>query len=290
MLSVKFHCLIVLHVVFTGVLAGSASTFEANPHKGWDDLCAFEAKAYQMSEDFGTEPRYDCILQHYYYIPCPTYSWFWAYSGWTPGDMVGACFRMGDQGTGGFDMCDPYICTSIGGFRFLDFAGYGTVYPGLFTVEVDFYVSDGKNVPVCHLWNSGPVESGYGWNYLTIDYPYVDIHECFGYECPYPTIVATMTMVGTEGIYPAMGFDNVSKPAGTGCEMHDYGCTPALYPRKPQGSAGTSVHSGYIGGYPFQHWPPLAFPDGKHATDPSGPVWYGYSELAWRLYVICWGP
>jgi hypothetical protein len=271
------------------ILVASVLAFDVEPHKSWDDLCTFEAKAYQMRDDFGAEPVYDCVLQYYYYIPCPTYSWFWAYSGWSPGDIVGASFRIGDEGTGGFDICDPYICTAVEGIRVLDFAGYGTVYPGLFTMELDFYVSDGENAPVCHLWNSGPVETGFGWNYLEID-PYIDIHECVGYECPYPTIVTTMTMTGPEGTYPAIGFDNVSTPAETGCEMHDYGCMPALYPRKPQGSAGTSVHSGYVGVYPFQYWPPIAFPDGKHAADPSGSVWYGYAELAWRLYAHCYSP
>ena len=34
-----------------------------------------EKQAYQMRDDFGTERLYDGALQ-YYYIPCPTYSWF----------------------------------------------------------------------------------------------------------------------------------------------------------------------------------------------------------------------
>ena len=50
---------------------------------------ALEKKAYQMKEDFGTEPVYDGWINYYYYIPCPTYSWFWAYTGWDPGDVVG---------------------------------------------------------------------------------------------------------------------------------------------------------------------------------------------------------
>ena len=60
-----------------------------------------ESKAYQLREDFGTEPTYDGALQYYYYIPCPTYSWFWAFTGWAVGDMIGVCFTIGDQGTGG---------------------------------------------------------------------------------------------------------------------------------------------------------------------------------------------
>jgi hypothetical protein len=98
-----------------------------------------EKKAYQMRDDFGTDPLYDCTLNYYYYIPCPTYSWFWAYSGWDPGDIIGMYFTLGDQGTGGAPPCDPLNCQQIEQFRWLDFAGYGTVYPGLFTIEVDVW-------------------------------------------------------------------------------------------------------------------------------------------------------
>ncbi len=87
--------------------------------------------------------------------------------------------------------------------------------------------------------------------------------------------------------YPALGFDNVSTPAETGCEMRDRGSIPAVYPRKPAGSKGTAVHSGYIGTYLFEHWPPVPFPDGKHTGDPASPAWYGDAELAWKLYIRC---
>ncbi len=83
----------------------------------------FEKKAYQMRDDFGTEPLYDWALQYYYYIPCPTYSWFWAYSGFAPGDIVGAWYTIGDAGTGGYDPCDPEQCMVLEQFRVLDFAG-----------------------------------------------------------------------------------------------------------------------------------------------------------------------
>ena len=59
-----------------------------------------EKKAYQMREDFGMAPEYDGALQYYYYIPCPTYSWFWAFTGWVPGEVIGMGFAIGSQGTG----------------------------------------------------------------------------------------------------------------------------------------------------------------------------------------------
>jgi hypothetical protein len=57
---------------------------------------ALEKKAYQMRDDFGTEPLYDVYLSYYYYIPSPTYSWFWAWSGWSQGDVIAECFTIGD--------------------------------------------------------------------------------------------------------------------------------------------------------------------------------------------------
>ena len=49
------------------------------------------------------------------------------------------------------------------------------------------------------------------------------------------------------------------------------------------------VHSGYVGSYPFQYWPPLPLPDG--ATYDSGlGQQYGFVEAAWRIYFICGGP
>jgi hypothetical protein len=196
---------------------------------------------------------------------------------------------MGEQGTGGFYACDARQCSQGERIRVLDFAGYGTVYPGLFTIEMNAYASDGDGAPTCHLWSSGPLETHFGWNYFEIDPP-IDIHKCVEYQCPYPTFVLTMWMIGTCGTYPAVGFDNVSTLAETGCEMHDRGSMPALYPRKPEGWSGASVHSGYVGRYHFESWPPAPLPDGKHAVDPSGATWYGFAELAWRIYTICSGP
>jgi hypothetical protein len=250
---------------------------------------ALEKKAYQMRDDFGTEPLYDCTLNYYYYIPCPTYSWFWAFTGWTPGEIIGVCYNIGDQGTGGADPCDPYICHELEQFRILDFAGYGTVYPGLFTVEFDVYCASeeccGSQSPYVHLWNSGPHETAYGWNYFQPNHP-LPFTTCwspdnFG-------IVLTATHTGTQGTYPAWGFDNISIARQTGCAMHDYGCLPAIYPRASCGGPDPKVHSGYVGTYPFEYWPPLMFCDGGDTTPDC--TRFGGIELAWKIYLICSGP
>ena len=56
---------------------------------------ALDKQAYLMREDYSTEPLSECAL-HYYYIPCLTYSWFWAYTGWDRYDIVGAWYEIGD--------------------------------------------------------------------------------------------------------------------------------------------------------------------------------------------------
>jgi hypothetical protein len=248
---------------------------------------AMEKKAYQMREDFGTEPLYDCVLNYYYYIPCPTYSWFWSFTGWTPGEIIGECFNIGDQGTGGWPACDPALCHQIEQIRVLDFAGYGTVYPGLFTIEFDLYCAPeeccGPAAPVTHLWNSGPLETHYAWNYFVIDPP-VCVTNCNPMG---PSVVLTATMTGTDGGYPAWGMDNISTSVETGCVLHDLGCLPAAYPRAWCGGMDPKVHGGYIGFYPFQYWPPLCFCDGRDTTPNCTD--YGCIELAWRLYIICGG-
>jgi len=249
---------------------------------------ALEKKAYQMREDFGTEPLYDTALNYYYYVPCPTYSWFWSFTGWTPGEIIGTCFNIGDEGTGGWAIADPLNCHEIEAFRILDFAGYGTVYPGLFTVEFDIYCAPeeccGPTAPTVHLWNSGPVETGYAWNTFLVDPP-LCVTACNPMG---PSVVLTATHTGPEGTYPGWGFDNISTAIETGCIMHDYGCLPAAYPRVACGYGTPMVHSGYIGTFPFEYWPPLCFLDGRDTT-PDGSQ-FGCIDLAWRIYIICGGP
>lgn len=84
-----------------------------------------ESKAYGFREDFGMEPLDGCALNYYYYIPCPTYSWFWSQYGFEIGDIVGAWFQVGDISMFGWEPCDPEGCHTLEMFRVLDFSGYG---------------------------------------------------------------------------------------------------------------------------------------------------------------------
>jgi hypothetical protein len=251
--------------------------------------CAFglEKQAYQIRNDFGTESLYDCTLEYYYYIPCPTYSWFWSYTGWTPGDIVGTFFTMGDISMGGGG-CDPDNCMDLEIIQFLDFAGYGTVYPGLFTVEFDIYCSDDMGCPVGpSIWNSGPFESGFAWNYVFVDPPF-SICDCVVQADPpsNPRILVTATHTGTDGTYPAWGFDNISTAVAEDCPMVEDGGLQALYPR-PYTSHYPTIHSGYYGPG-FAYCPPLWIADGADTTPDASQ--FGFIELAWRIYVICSGP
>jgi hypothetical protein len=207
------------------------------------------------------------------------------------GEVIGEMFTVGDpsmgrEGSG----CPPYLncqrCCDHGleRFRVLDFAGYGTIYPGLFTVNFNIWCSDANGCPVGpSLWASGPTEfCTAGWNYIAVT-PLLDLGNCYtqlqsNLKC-YPRFLITATHTGISANYPAWGFDNVSTPLGLSCAMHDNGCCPALYPR-PQVSHYPAIHSGDYG-VAFEHCPPQWFTDG---ADSVGNV-YGFIELAWRVYV-----
>jgi hypothetical protein len=263
----------------------TAYPVEPRSHKMWEDVHPFEIKPYKMQEDYSLEPLYDCALQYYYYIPCPTYSWFWGVYGWKPGDILGASFRIGDTGTGGCDPCDPWCCTALEYIRILDLAGYGSIYPGIFTIEMDVWCSDASMNPFKHIWNSGPLETGFGWNYIeTPGLHGLPIVDCYDSDLEYPSIIVTMTCTGTNGVYPMVGFDNVGTAVRTGCQMHDSGCLPVQYPRDAAGNAAPSVRSGYVGRYCFEHWPPLGIPDGDHARQQAM-SFNGFAEVAWRIYL-----
>jgi hypothetical protein len=279
-------------VVVTIVLAYPSSGLptESRPHEIWDDYKDFEVKACRMREDFGSEPLYDCVLQYYYHIPCPTYSWFWAYYGWEPGDILSTSFRLSDQGTGGYDVCDPIICTGLDQIRILDFAGYGTIYPGLFTIEMSVYCSDASPYPGYSLWRSGPLETHFGWNYFDVNDPDgrpLSVAGCF--DGVATSFAVTMHMVGSEGVYPMVGFDNIGTALEVACELHDRGCMPAVYPRDWAGGEEPRVHSGYVGQSRFQYWPPLGMPDGT-CVSPGSVCERGFVEAAWRIYMACWSP
>ena len=245
--------------------------------------------AYQMREDFGAEPLYGCRLQYYYYIPCPTDSWFWAFTGVITNETVGAFFDISDPSTGIGVACDPEACHTLETVSIVDFAGYGTMYPGLFTIEMDIYCSDERGCPVgAPLWTSGPLETHRGWNYFDI-VPSLCLTSCSAVPGPPPSaprVVVTATHTGSFGCYPAWGFDNISTNLEMGCVMHDIGCLPALYPR-PAASHYGAVHSGYYGTN-FAYCPPLWFIDGRDTTLDGSQ--FGYIELLWTLYLSCSGP
>ena len=258
-----------------------------------------ERKAFQIKEDFGTAPLYDCALQYYYYSPCPTYSWFWAFTGWAPGDIIGTMFTIGDASTGGWATCDGSLCQTLEQIRILDFAGYGTIYPGQFSVEFDVWCANDAGCPVGgSLWNSGQLDTHFGWNYFVVDPP-LCLTSCTTVPGPpprEPRILVTATITGTDGISPAFGLDNISTAIAQGCILHGVGCMPALYPR-PYVSHYPAIHSGYYG-VNFQYCPPLNFCDGRDTTcvaslcmpDGSNGQQFGFIELAWRIYVVCEGP
>jgi len=250
---------------------------------------ALESKAFQMRGDFGMEPLSDCQLNYYYYTPCPTYSWFWAFSGWEYGDVVGAWFKVGDLSMHTGAACDPVECHTLDGIRVLDFAGYGTVHQGLFTVEFDVYCCGEYGCPVGPpLWSSGRWETGYAWNYIPVDPP-ICLTGCSanpGSPQSAPRILVTATHVGTWNDYPAWGADDISLHVETGCEFHDLSCLPALFPR-PYNSYYPTMHSGYYG-QGFRYCPPLWFKDGRDTTPDA--TEYGYIEMAWRIYLTCSGP
>jgi len=252
-------------------------------------LFAIEKKQYMMREDYGVEALMtSCTLQYYYYIPCPTYSWFWAFYDWDCGDIVGTVFTIGEEGTGGHDVCTPDSCHNVSGLSVLDFAGYGTAYPGLFTVEFDVYCADENSAPIGpSLGSSGPYETTAGWNNVVFS-PTIPVTHCYtsGPPSAYPRILVTATHTGTACTYPQWALDNISAPYLQGCPMHDVGCLPASYPR-PYVGPHTILHSGYYG-LGFEFIPPLVFADGADTTQ-DGSV-YGFIELAWKLMLSCDGP
>ena len=252
----------------------------------------FEAQAaYQMREDYGTEPLFDRYLNYYYFIPCPSYSWFWEFAGFSRGDIIGAWFEIGDVSMFSGTAADPANCHMLEQLRILDFAGYAAYCHGCFAVRFDVWCADDRGCPVGpSLWNSGPVEFFIaGWNYIQIDPP-MSICSCSTVPGPPPSrprILITATHVGTNQAYPGWGADDISTPVSQGCVMHDYGCLPALYPR-PHNSNYGSLHSGIYSIQGVQYCPPLGIPDVRDTT-PDGTL-YGFVELAWRIYLTCTGP
>lgn len=247
----------------------------------------FEKRAFQMQSDLGMEPLGGCALQYYYSIPCPTWSWFWAFT-IGPEDLIGAWFDVGDISTGGYGTCDPSECHSLTRLTIFDFAGYGVIYPGLWTVTFDAYCSDDEGCPLGpSLWNSGPVETEFGWNDIPVEPP-LSLCDCAANPGPPPTgprIAIITRAIADHHLW--WGMDNIGTPVTMGCEMHDVGCLPALFPR-PYTSHYETMHSGYYGTWEITHCPPVMITDG-YDTTPDG-TQYGHIELLWTIQVECTGP
>jgi hypothetical protein len=147
--------------------------------------------------------------------------------------------------------------------------------------------ADASGKPLHRLWDSGPLETGFGWNYIEVVPPYgLDLGECFEDDPASLGFIVTMEFVGTLGGFPRIGFDNIGTAVDVGCLMHDSGCLPAHWPKTWLGGGDPRVHSGYVGDYRFQYWPPLAIPDAMFFPDDCT----GSVDLAWRVYLDCHGP
>jgi hypothetical protein len=250
----------------------------------------FEMREFQFREDFGTEPLSDCTLQYYYHVPCGTVTWFWAFLDRDYGEILGSFFEIGDVSMYTGTSCDPADCHNLNTVRILDFGGYGDVYPGWNSIQMDVYCCDEDGCPVGpSLWNSGPYDCVVGWNYVDVE-PALCLTSCSVAPGPPPLgprILVTAKCIGTMCFYPAWGFDNVSGNVLRDCEMHDFSSLPALYPR-PYNSHYSRVHSGYYG-VGFEYCPPIWFCDGRDTVYPEC-LPYGAVELAWRVYLTCDGP
>jgi hypothetical protein len=288
---------------------------------------AVEPKEYLMRPDFGTEQLGDYPCQFFYHIPISPEdlrSYYWAFSGWDCDTWMGQCFECWHQNTYGLDPMDPLLDHTVQAIEFLDFAGYGTLYPGLFTIELCMFCQDPvtKN-PVedppgwyTPLWCSGPIETHPGWNIFYLDPP-VCVTDCcldLGPPPAYPAVLMMAHLVGTDCAYPAFAWDNMSSPTLAGFAMHDIGCLPVHYPR-PYVCYWDQMHSGYYGVHPFSccdeygnpvaipapfpYCPPLNLVDPRDTTTcpgyfclPDGVVGqqYGFLELAWTIYLDRSGP
>jgi|GEM_PF-568774 len=253
---------------------------------------ALEGRAYEFRDDFGMESLDGCALNYYYFIPCPTYSWWWGWE-FEQGDVVGTWFQIGDNSMSGFSPCDPAACQTLELIRVLDFTGTGPIYCGFMSAEMEVYCADENGCPLGPpLWDSGPLglQGNSGWIEIPVD-PALCLTPCCidpGQTLSGPNVLVTWTYTDDiHGVCPAfLGTDNIGMSVERGCDMHDYGCLEALFPR-PYSSHYAVMHSGYFG-KGFEYCPPLRFKDLQDTTEDA--TQYGYCELAWRIYLGCHGP
>jgi hypothetical protein len=248
----------------------------------------FEMQQRWMRSDYSGNSFYPGMLQYYYDIPCPVDSYYWAFTGPITNEIVGVFFDVGDISTGGHEPVDPAQCQSLEMIRFLDFGDYGPGYPGCFTIQFDVYCSDQQGCPIGpSLWST-EWEPVTGWSYVPVDPP-LCLTSCCADPGPPPVaarILVTAKCVGTQCFYPAWGMDNISTPIDQGCQMHDVGSMPALYPRPHTGHYPT-VHTGFYG-VDFEYCPPIWFMDGRDRSEDG--TEYGFIELAWSIHLSCTGP
>jgi hypothetical protein len=252
---------------------------------------AVEKSVFQMKKDFGGEQLGDCYMGYYYFVPCPTSSYFF---GWTfdYGDIVGQFFCVGDPEMGSGTVCDPNDCQSIDRFVVLDFNDNAPgMYPQDFQVEYDIYCSDLDGCPIGPaLWNSGMVTSYQrGWNWFDIDPP-LSVCPCVLDPPGGPVFLITGTV---RGDFPEQGPQWGSDGPGIYyyycASMHDVGCLTVLYPRPTVSYYTPGIHSGYYGNPDsgtYQCPPQLL---AGFDTTPDLSQW-GAVEWAWTVDMTCSGP
>lgn len=250
---------------------------------------ALDKTIYQMRQDFGSDALYDCSVGYYYYVPCPTYSYFWSFSGWEYGDCLGEFFVVGDARMGTGEVCDPYNCHEFEALTYLDFnANAPGQYPEDFQIEFCLYCSDLNGCAVGPaLWCSGMVFSlARGWNWVYADPP-ICLTQCVIDPPGGPVFLVQATHYGTFPDAPNWGTDGPGIYFYYCASMHETGCLQAIYPRPWTSYYTPGIHSAYYGN-PCEPCPVAYFCDGMDTTPDCSQ--FGFCELAWTARLACRGP
>jgi len=250
---------------------------------------AVEKTAYQMTKDFEAEMPGDCALEYYYYVPCPTCSYFYRWTGWAYGDIVGQLFMIGDASMGGGEACDPATCHRLEEIRWLDLnpdaPGW---YPTDYMIRFDLFCSDMQGCPIGpSFWSATTLSARTGWNGHTVLNPPC-VGACIADPPGVPVILLTATHIGwTDGTAPHWGTDAPGKYVQYGSDMHEIGCLPVRYPRPWNSYYSPGIRSGYYGRGTLT-CPPQYFCDKLDTT--SDCTEFGFCELAWTITLSCSGP